>query len=307
MKKHPLAVLAAFGLGLSPGFADEPQTSVPEPVPTASTAARLLGDLQDGTAPPPPPAPPKPKPKPKFIVAAKDVLETTTHQQGGRTITVRKIAPISLPPPPQETPAPVVDLTDPAVQARIAKFRAANHHYRMLLVGATVYRSNDSPPRSKVQIWPQAEGQPLTVWSSADFALLSGFSTFSTFADSADSTTSLLMMWSVTNLDDRTAFHAKFARQFKVPEIPDFPPGKATFVIASGNPSPQSLASLQSLHDLYNNEYERLKTAYEGRKRAQRLHEAELKANPPQPKDIVINYWRIEPAGQAAAAKGAAR
>ncbi|NQW99129.1 hypothetical protein HQ447_00620, partial [bacterium] len=153
-------------------------------------------------------------------------------------------------------------------------------------------------------IWPQAEGQPLTVWSSADFALLSGFSTF---ADSADSTTSLLMMWSVTNLDDRTAFHAKFARPFKTPEIPEFPPGKATFVISSGTPGPQSLASLQSLYDLYNNEYERLKTAYEGRERAQRLHEAELKANPPQLKDIVLNYWFTDSAEQAGAGKGAAR
>ncbi|NQX01944.1 hypothetical protein HQ447_14905 [bacterium] len=288
MKKHPLAVLAALSVGLSPGFADDQPVSVPEPAP--STSARLLGALQGGSPPPPVP------PKPKFIVAAKDVLETTTHQQGGRTITVRKIAPISLPPPPEITAAPSVDLTDPAVQARIAKFRAANHHQRMLLVGATVYRFNDSPPRSQVQIWPQAEGEPLTVWSSADFALLSGFSTF---ADSADSTTSLLMMWSVTNLDDRTAFHTKFARSFKAPEIPQFSPGKATFVIASGNPTPQSLASLQSLHDLYNNEYERLKTAYEGRERAQRLHEAELKANPSQPKDIVLNYWFTDSAEQA--------
>ena len=60
------------------------------------------------------------------------------------------------------------------------------------------------------------------------------------------------------------------------------------------NPTPQTLASIQSLHDLYNNEHDRLKEAYDGRERAQRQHEAELKANPPQPKDIVLNYWRID-------------
>ena len=161
----------------------------------------------------------------------------------------------------------------------------------MLLVGATVYRFDDSPSRSLVQLWHQAEGEPVTIWSSADFALLSGFSTFS---DSADSTTSLMMMWSVTNLDTRTALQTKFSRQFKAPDFPDFPPGKATYVIASGNPTPQTLASIQSLHDLYNNEHDRLKEAYDGRERAQRQHEAELKANPPQPKDIVLNYWRID-------------
>ncbi len=259
------------------------------------TPTRILGKIADGTLPPPAP------PKPKFVISDKDVLETKTHQQGGRTITVRKINPIALPPP--QEPAPQIDLTDPAVQERIAKFRAENHYHQMLLVGATVYRFNDSVPRSLVQIWPQAQGKSVTVWSSADFALLSGFSTF---VGSSGETNSLMLMWSVSNLDNRTAFYAKFASQFKAPEIPEFPPGKATFIISAGEATPETLASLHSLHDLYNNEYERFKTAYEGRERAQRLHEAELKANPPKPKDIVLNYWRIDSKVQPKA-KGSAR
>ena len=52
--------------------------------PVASpTAARILGTIPDGT--PPPPAPPKPK----LAISSKDVLHTTTHEQGGRTITIR--------------------------------------------------------------------------------------------------------------------------------------------------------------------------------------------------------------------------
>jgi hypothetical protein len=293
MKKILFAALAAIPSAVSLCFAaGEPQPV--EEQPPAYPSARILGDISDGTPPSPEP------PKPRFNVSAKDVLETKTVEQGGRQITVRKISPIAL--PPQQEPAAPVNLSAPAVQQRVAGFRAANRNYKMLLVGATVYRLADSPPRSLVSVWPQAQGEPVTVWSSADFALLSGFSSF---ADSPDSTTRFMMMWSVSNLDSRTPFRAKFANQFKAPEIPEFPAGKATYVTASGNPTPQTLAAIQSLHDLYNNEYDRLKTACEGRERAQRQHEAELKANPPQPKDITLNYWRTEKT--AVSEKGVAR
>ena len=57
-----------------------------------------------------------------FIVASKDILDTEIHEQGGRKITIQEINPIDLPRPPlAERPA---DKTDPAVQARIAAFRA---------------------------------------------------------------------------------------------------------------------------------------------------------------------------------------
>ena len=270
-----LAITSCSSLGIAE---EERPISAPD-----ANSARVIGDIPDGTPPPPQPL------MPKFIVPAKDVLETTTHQQGGREITIQRIAPITLP-PPAET-APLIDLTDPLVQERIAKFRLGRTNRVFLLVGATVYHLDDSPPRSLVQIWPQAEGEPVTVWSSANFALLSGISTF---AGSSGETSSLMMMWSVTNLERRNALPQKFARQFKAPEIPDLPPGKATFVIASGNPTQQTLASIQSLHDLYNNEHDRLETAYEGRERAQRLHAAELKANPPQPKDIILSYTHEE-------------
>jgi hypothetical protein len=112
-------------------------------------------------------------------------------------------------------------------------------------------------------------------------------------------------MWGVSEIETRTALQNELGPEN--PQIPDFPAGKATFLIASGTPATQTLASIQSLHDLYNNEYGRLKTAYEGRERARIRHEAELKAHPPKPKDITINHWRIAPAGQAAMEKGAAR
>jgi len=84
--------------------------------------------------------------------------------------------------------------------------------------------------------------------------------------------------------------------------MPDFPDAKATFTVI-GNPpdDPSILVPIEALHDIYNHEYARLKAAHEGRERARTQHEAELKANPPRPKNITFNYWRTE---RPAPAKG---
>ena len=54
------------------------------------------------------------------------------------------------------------------------------------------------------------------------------------------------------------------------------------------------LVPIQSLHDLYNKEFWRLKTAYEGRELARLQQEADLKAHPPQPKNLVVNFWTTD-------------
>lgn len=283
----PLALLAALATTVLVHAQDKPTTDSP----VTSTTARILGEIPDGTPPPPE------SPKPKFIVPAKDILETTTHQQGGRTITVRKINLIPLPPPPQV--APPLDINDPAIQERIAEAREEHPADEFLCAGASVFRPKDSRPLSLVHTWPQGRGEPVVFWSSADFALISGIGNF---IGSDGGTRSLFLMWGVSEIETRTALQNELGPES--PQIPDFPAGKATFHIVSGNPGKQTLASIQSLHDLYNSEYDRLKTACEGRERAQREHEAELKANPPKPKDIILNYWRTE---KPAAEKGVAR
>ena len=288
MKRIPilLALLAALAATVLVHAQDK--SSAPSP-------ARILGEIPDGTPPPPQP------PKPKFIVPAKDILHTKIHQQGGRQITVRKINPIQLPPPPQI--APPLDITDPAIQERIAEAREEHPADEFLCVGASVFRPKDSPSLSLVHIWPQGRGEPIVFWSSADFALISGIGIF---IGPDGGTRNLFLMWGVSEIETRIALQNELGPES--PPIPDFPAEKATFHITSGNPSQKTLASIQALHDLYNNEHDRLQKAYQGRERARLQHEAELKANPPKPKDIVLNYWRTEtPAAQSAAEKGAAR
>jgi hypothetical protein len=152
-------------------------------------------------------------------------------------------------------------------------------------------------------MWPQGHGECIVFWSSADFALISGIGIF---IGPDGGTRNLFLMWNFSEIETRTALKNELGPES--PPIPDFPPEKATFQISSGNPSQQTLASIQALHDLYNNEHDRLEKAYQGRERARILQEAELKANPPKPKDIVLNYWRTEtPAAQSAPEKGATR
>jgi hypothetical protein len=162
--------------------------------------------------------------------------------------------------------------------------QVARPKQELLFIGATVFRARNAVPRTLVRISASCDepgkNEEITFWSSADFALLSGFSSF-VGADGV--ARDLIMAWGNEDMDS-------------VSNIPEFPSGKATFQIVSGQANKEILASIQALHELYDHDYVRLKTAYEGREQARIQHEAEAKANPPKPKDIILNHWRIDPA-----------
>ena len=287
MKVTPLVIVAI--MGFTPSVRSQNEEAAPSAETTAApvalpTTARILGNIPDGTPPPPQP------PKPVFIVPAADILASTTQQQGGRTITIQKIKPIALPPPPEPAPSP--DFDDAAFKQRLAELRANHPRTDTLVLSATVYRSQDVPPRTLVHYRPAGKGGQITFWSSADFALISGIHSF---ADSAARTHWLFMGWGDVDTTRMATLLASHGREYHAPAIPVFPDGPATFTIVGTPPAdPTVLVPIQSLHDLYNSEYARLKTAWEGREHARIEREVYLKANPPQPKDIVLNYWRTE-------------
>ena len=268
----------------------------PETVVTTPTNARILGEIPDGT--PPPPAPPKPE----YHIAARDILNTTTHEQGGRTITIRQIKPIDLPPPPAPVEAAPAEV-DAEFAQRLAEYRETHPKSGLLFLSATVYRSKDSPPRTLVRYWPKGNGGGVTFWSAADFALIAGG--INSFVDSAGDCHHLMMAWSKVDIERMAEIWASRGLQYDPPEIPDLPEGKASFQVIGEQPDAEKLAPIRALHDIYNSEYERLKTASEGRERARIEREEYLKANPPQPKDIILNFWRTEK--PAANGKGAAK
>jgi hypothetical protein len=250
------------------------------------TSARILGKIPDGT--PPPAAPPKPE----YHVAAQDVLSTTTQEQGGRTVTIQEIKPIALPPPPP--PTEIISAgQDAEFSRRLAEYRENHPKNELLFLSATVYRSKESPPRTLCRWWPQGGRGAITFWSSADFALIAGG--INAFADSNGDRHHTLMGWGNVDLDIMDEIYAARGRNYQAPDIPKFPEGKASFqIIGDISPSAEELIVLHSLHDIYNKEHDRLQTAYEGRERVRMEREAHFRANPPQPKDITLNYWRTE-------------
>lgn len=285
MKLVPLVLLTFIAAASIVHSQDEPTDGSTE-VGASVTAARILGNIPDGT--PPPPAPPKPE----FRIPKRDVLDTATHEQGGRTITIQQIKPIALPPPPPPAEVTVSDQDDEFNQ-RLAEYREAHPKNELLFLGATVFRSKDSPPRTLVRWWPQGSKGTITFWSSADFALIAGG--INSFADSASDTHHLLMGWGNLDIDRMAELRAAKGMEYDAPDMPDFAKGKATFQITGDHqPAAGELIVIQSLHEVYNSELERLRTAYEGRERARIEREAYLKANPPQPKDITLNYWRVQ-------------
>ena len=247
---------------------------------TEPSAARILHPIPDGTPPPVTP------PKPEYPIASREILSTKTHHQGGRNITIRQIKPIALPPPP--APAEPAALTEEFTQ-RLADYREAHPRSGMLFLGATVYRPKDGPPRSLVRYWPEG-GREITFWSSADFALIAGG--IQSFADKEGLEHHIFMSWGTVDIDQMTELLAANGRTYLAPEIPNFPEGKATYQIIGQSPPAEHLAAIQALHDIYRNQHAELLAAYEGREQARIAREAYFKANPPQPRNITLNYWR---------------
>jgi hypothetical protein len=189
MNSYFLALLATLAISTIIRSQDDSLASTTETAVDSEisiTSPRILGNIPDGT--PPRPAPPKAP----FIVPATKVLQTTTHEQGGRTITVREIKPIALPPPSTPVESPATE-PDQEFTERLDAYRAAHPSSELLFISVTVFRSEDSPPRTLVRYWPQSRGKNITFWSSADFGLIVGG--IQSFADSSAGTYHLVMGW----------------------------------------------------------------------------------------------------------------
>lgn len=275
-----------IGLGLwfvvSAGFSQTKDSVEYTDVSDVTTTARIIGEIPDGTPPLPEP------PKPVYSVAAQDVIEAQTYHDGGRTITFQRIAPPPLVHVPEIQPLTEA-VQEVSREEQTEDVLVEDSSEEFVMAGATVFRPKDGPPRSLVQLWPQAGGQPVAFWSSADFGLLSAIGSF---VGNDGKTHSLMLMWSAAETESLASLETELGPDS--PPIPKFAEGKVSFSITTGKASDEALVWIQSLHDIYNNEYERLKTAYDGREQARLAKEAELKANPPQPKNIVLNYWRTE-------------
>ena len=231
---------------------------------------RLVSPVADGT--PAEPAPPKELP-------AFTVQSTTVRQLADRKIIMQRVSDPGLPAPPPPPPAATKEELEalrasPEWQERIANYKPT----KLILLSATVVDGKMTFVR-----WYH-EGEEFQAWSNINFNHLSGFAEF----ESDKARYGFIMAVG----DISSAMERKFEWPGKPPDLGvDYP----AFTLVRGDESKgDALAMMIALHDLYENEQDKLVAAHEGRLRARGEREAWLRANPPQPKDTVIQFWRRE-------------
>jgi hypothetical protein len=267
--KTYFSIFVLLGFVIAGIAQDEPRAHIPYKIP-------------DGT--PPPPA----KPGPVRVLPEADVVTEKTYIEGGRRITVRQIQPVLLPEPP-EPPAPTV-MTD-EFREQLAQQREKLPRPKSLMLGATIYRLPNGTTRTFVRVWGLGRNEPVSFWSSGDFSLISGIGGF---IDNQGQSRLLSMTWSIHDSKQIAQRFEQTGRTYRAPVTPNLPTDRAAYVVHEGNPDDDLLLALDSLHEILNHDEAELRRAYEGRQRAAKEREEYLKANPPQPKDITLDFWRIE-------------
>lgn len=229
--------------------------------------------------------------KPVSMVADIDpsqIVDSTTYDLGDRLLTVQEVTEEVLPtppPPPTEAP-PTLNIAAPRNHISNARIM------RILLLGATIYRSQGHSPYSLVTYHPLGSTVTVTFWSSADWSLLANIGTFS----GPDGTIwELSLAYGIEDMDRRPAMLAKLGITYHAPQIPPFADGRAYFQIQTGEASAEQLLPIELLHSKYNSEYQQLKLAATAREAAESARAAEIQANPPVPEDIVVRYRILAP------------
>jgi hypothetical protein len=212
----------------------------------------IVGALSDGT-PPQPAATKEPR--------AFEVLATTEQDVGGRKLIVQRVKP---PLPPTEPAAAVkanvpaaVPLASPAVGEIPFALSATVVDHR-----ATLLR------------WSHG-GREYEAWSSVDFNHLTGFAAFRKGARQ------FAFTLGIGNSRAKDAPPVPEGLRFDVP----------AFMVIKGDPgNAAALEPVAALHDLYQSDGLRLRTAYQSREQRQRERAAE---RPAPPADILLRYWKV--------------
>lgn len=216
-----------------------------------------------------------------------EVLETTVTRQGGRDIIVERIAldpddPIRpvFPASPTVLPATPPGDDDAADFSDTAPFQ-------LRMLSATVFPG----PRTFLNWSHRFEdgvSRHFSGWSNIDFNHYTGVSTILG-----------------TDGKHHTYVMGIGTEQAPAADAPEFDTDEPTF-IPDGEIPAEALVLVDSLHRIYATEAGKLAAAHAGREAVRLAKEAELIANPPQPKDLIIRY-RIAITPQPAPTEGGAQ
>ncbi len=238
-------------------------------------APRIDHGVFDGKWSPPPP--PVPLPERPVITETEYVLPSE-----GRSIIVREVIPPEEPPPPPPPPDPTAEQLAAAALRRAERLKNYQPP-RFVSLSCTVYDFKAT------RISWYHKGSRYAAWSNLDWNDFAGLMSFV----SGEPETRHSVFLGLGNINTVTP-RRPGRLPSKPPEIiPDLPQDGPGFVLIQGDATKtEALRDLQAMHDLYRNEGTRLREARLKREQAQRDREAWLLANPPQPRDTIIQFGR---------------
>lgn len=210
---------------------------------------------------------------------------------GTIALKVHSVAHPGLPEPPARMAAQHTG--NDAFPELLAAHAVKRQKIRHAFISATVYDHS----RTRLTCYPSGgRDHAVTVWSNIDFNHFSGIASFeATGADGYPREYFLLMGIGNENTEFRAQMLAERGIQFKPPEIPDIPDGAPAFVIESNDPHPDSITLIEDLHALYRDEGVRMAEQAAARHAANEARRQHYLANPPQPKDVTIHFWKRNP------------
>ncbi len=241
-------------------------------------APRIEQGVFDGKWSPPPP--PVPLPERPVISETEYVLPSE-----GRSIIVQEVMPPVEPPPPPPLPPPP-ELTPEqkaALEQKRAEWLKNYRPPRHLFVSCTIYDFKAT------RITWFHKGWRYVAWSNLDWNDFAGMMSFV----SGEPKTRHTVFLGLGNINTQTPRRPGGLPASPPEAIPELPQDEPGFVVIQGDATnTEALRDLQAMHDLYRTEGTRLREARLKREQAQRDREAWLLANPPQPRDTIIQFGR---------------
>lgn len=211
--------------------------------------------------------------------------------KGTINVTVQRVADPGLPDPP--APLLALPLDDPRVIAGMKEFRDHSHNRKFVFLSATVYDHS----RTLLKIYPNGKPESwISAWSNVDFSHFSACPRYRIKLENGEIIDCDLMM-GISRIDTYQ-LRKLLARQKKayispeIPEMPDLAARGPTFIVNGGNEKGEAMETLQQLHKLYRQDGVKMEEIVHAREKSHAERHAFLLANPPKPKDLVINYWR---------------
>ena len=202
------------------------------------------------------------------------ILSSRKVDLGDRSIQLNRVAPPVLPPPPP--PAKVAAAANAAEASQPPEKK-----HEVLFLSTTVY------DRKVTEVRGFADGRPFRVFSNIDFNLFAGAGELET------PDTIYLLMLAIENEPS-----AEPGR--RIPAAKDFSGTRSEYAVieedADAVPAEAMLKTLDALHVYFDANKQRLAKGAIQREAARAAEQRRLQEHPPAPQDVVIHYWKNNPA-----------